>query len=52
MHFTAERKSRKKFGFVIYSYFKDNAFTAVNGMQSSKGKYLDHGAEPHGKKFC
>ena len=24
---------------------------AVNGMQSSKGKYLDHGAEPPGNNF-
>ena len=48
----AVRKSRKNSGFVIYSCFKDHAFTAVNGMQSSKGKYLDHGAEPHGIMFC
>ena len=47
----AVRKSRKNSGFVIYSYFKDNALTAVNGMQRSKSKYLDHGAEPPGKKF-
>ena len=32
----AVKKSRKRSGFVIYSYFKDNAFTAVKGMQISK----------------
>lgn len=29
MHFTAVKKSRKRSGFVIYSYFKDSAFKAV-----------------------
>ena len=29
MHFMAVKKSRKCSGFVIYSYFKDIAFTAV-----------------------
>ena len=31
MHFTAVRKSRKRYGFVIFSYIKDrlSAFTAV-----------------------
>ena len=29
MHFMAVKKSRKRSGFVIYSYFKDSAFTAV-----------------------
>ena len=29
MRFIAVKKSRKLSGFVIYSYFKDTAFTAV-----------------------
>ena len=29
MHFMAEKKLRKRSDFVIYSYFKDNQFTAV-----------------------
>ena len=29
IHFMTERKRRKRDGFVIYSYFKDRAFTAV-----------------------
>ena len=29
MHSVVVNKSRKRSGFVIYSYFKDNAFTAV-----------------------
>ena len=29
MRFIAVKKSRKRSGFVIYSYFKDTAFTAV-----------------------
>ena len=29
MHFMGEKKLRKISGFVIYSYLKDNAFTAV-----------------------
>ena len=29
-------KVKKRSGFVIYSYFKDSAFTAVKGMQVSK----------------
>jgi len=29
MHFMAVKKSRKRSGFVIYSYFKDSASTAV-----------------------
>ena len=29
MHFMAVKKKRKGSGFVIYSYFKDSAFTAV-----------------------
>ena len=29
MHFKAVKKLRKSSGFVIYSYFKDNAFTVV-----------------------
>ena len=29
MHFMAVKKSRKRSGFVIYSYFKDSKFTAV-----------------------
>ena len=36
MHFMAVKKSRKRSGFVIYSYSKDSAFTAVKGMQISK----------------
>ena len=37
MHFMAVKKSRKRSGFVIYSYLQDTAFTAVErGMQSSK----------------
>ena len=37
MHFMAVKKKLKKHsGFRIYSYFKDNAFTAVEGIQSSK----------------
>ena len=27
MHFLAVKKSRKRFGFVMYSYFKDSALT-------------------------
>ena len=29
MHFMAEKKSRKRSGFVIHSYFKDSTFSAV-----------------------
>ena len=29
MHFLAVKKSRERSGFVIYSYLKGNAFTAV-----------------------
>ena len=29
MHFMGEKKLRKSSGFVIYSYLKDSAFTAV-----------------------
>ena len=29
MYSTVVNKSRKRSGFVIYSYFKDNVFTAV-----------------------
>ena len=29
MHFMALKKSRKHYGFVIYSHFKDSLFTAV-----------------------
>ena len=29
MHFMAVKKSRKRSGFVLYSYLKDSAFTAV-----------------------
>ena len=29
MHFMVGKKSKKRSGFVIYSYFKDTAFTAV-----------------------
>ena len=29
MHFMGEKKLRKTSGFVIYSYLKDSAFTAV-----------------------
>ena len=29
MHFMAVKKSRKRFGFVLYSCLKDSAFTAV-----------------------
>jgi len=29
MHLMAVKKSRKRSGFVIYSYFKDSAFAAV-----------------------
>ena len=29
LHFMAVRKSRKRSGFVIYSFLKDSAFTAV-----------------------
>ena len=29
MHFMIVKKSRKRSGFVIYSYLKNNAFTAV-----------------------
>ena len=29
MHFVAMKKSRKRSGFVIYSYFKYSSFTAV-----------------------
>ena len=36
MHFMAVKKLKKHSGFRIYSYFKDNAFTAVKGIQSSK----------------
>ena len=36
MHFLAVKKSRERSGFVIYSYLKGNAFTAVKGMQNSK----------------
>lgn len=36
MHFMAMKKLKKHSGFRIYSYFKDNAFTAVKGIQSSK----------------
>ena len=28
-HFMAEKKSRKRSGFVIHSYFKDSTFSAV-----------------------
>ena len=28
-HFVAVKKSRKRSGFVLYSYLKDSAFTAV-----------------------
>ena len=31
MNLMAAKKSRKQSGFVIYSYFKDNAFIAVEG---------------------
>ena len=34
MNFMAVKKLRRGPGFVIYSYFKDSAFTAVKGMQS------------------
>ena len=33
MHFIGVEKLRKRSGFVIYSYLKDSAFTAVKGMQ-------------------
>lgn len=36
MHFMAVKKLERHSGFKIYSYFKDNAFTAVKGIQSSK----------------
>ena len=29
MHLMAVKKPRKRSGFIIYSYFKDNEFTAV-----------------------
>ena len=29
MHFMAVKKSRKRSGFVIYSYFNDSAFTVI-----------------------
>ena len=29
MHFMAVKNSRTRSGFLIYSYFKDNVFTAV-----------------------
>ena len=29
MHFMAVKKSRKRSGFVLYSYLKDSGFTAV-----------------------
>jgi len=31
MHFVAMKNSRKRSGFVIYLYFKDGAFSAVEG---------------------
>ena len=38
MHFLAVKKSRKRSGFVINSYFKDIAFTAVKGDGKFKSK--------------
>ena len=32
MHFMAVKKKRKGSGFVIYSYFKDRAFTAIKRL--------------------
>ena len=35
MHFMAVKKSRKRSGFVTYSYLKDSAFTTIKRTQSS-----------------
>ena len=36
----ALKKTRKRFGFVIYSYFKDSAFTAVKRDAKVLSRYM------------
>ena len=36
----ALKKTRKRFGFVIYSYFKDSAFTAVKRDAKFLSRYM------------
>ena len=40
MHFMAVKKSRKRCGFVIYSYFEDSAFTAVKRDAKLQPRYV------------
>ena len=40
MHFMAVKKSRKRSGFVIYSYFEDSAFTAVKREAKLQPRYV------------
>ena len=37
MHFMAVKKSRRRSGFVIYSYLKDSAFTPVKRDYTHEG---------------
>ena len=38
LHFMAVRKSRKRSGFVIYSFLKDSAFTAIKKDEARYAK--------------
>ena len=40
MHFMAVKKSRKRCGFLIYSYFKESAFTAVKRDAKFYARYV------------
>ena len=40
MHFMSLKKSRKRSGFVIYSYFKDKAFAAVERGANFLTRYV------------
>ena len=40
MHFMAVKKSRKRSGFVIYSYLKDSAFTAVKRDAKFQSRFV------------
>ena len=40
MHFMAVKKSRKRSGFFIYSYFKESAFTAVKRDAKFYARYV------------
>ena len=40
MHFMIVKKSRKRSGFVIYSFFKDSAFTAIKREENALTRYV------------